>query len=206
MLFAHPRDRRFGKSRAFIFFCAGHIGKNAIHGVIHPVQEIYHTDSSSGRRYICQAILPYAIPHVIRTSHAYKKTRFLDLLCMFRRFGAPEMFEVVQSQEPWSDPVRFANHFRHMLGLSVAREELFVVDLAIKSMGYVNSSGSWNCKLVGSPYVYVPLWTGMDTEQLMIEHVTTTTRSRAGGLRDLVVRHQIHRCTTYCKATPGSRY
>lgn len=118
------------------FFCAGHVGKNAIHGysqrAIHPVQEISHRRLYWTTIYIREAITS-AIPHVIRTSHAYKKARFLDLMCMFRRSGAPqllshlhapEMLEVVRSQEPWSDPVRFANHFRHMLEFFVAGEKI----------------------------------------------------------------------------------
>lgn len=206
--------------------CTRHAGKNAIHGysqrVIHPrslrnltVQEIYHTDSSSGRRHIREDITS-AIPHVIRSSHAYKKTRFLDLMCMFRRFGAPQLFmtftcndfapemlEVVQSQEPWSDPVRFANHFRHMWNF-LWQEKI--------CRGFANHIGGireffWVMELQarGSPHVHVLLWTGKGTEQLMNEHIVTATLPPAGELRDLVVRHQIHRCTTYCKATPGSR-
>ncbi|CAO3619298.1 unnamed protein product [Cunninghamella blakesleeana] len=221
MVLSHPYDRRFAKSPSFIFFVADYIEKQNIHsyrmrtiGARHRsninMNNLFVSNEITNEKYIREDITS-AIPHIVRSSYSYKRKRFLDLMAMFRCLGDPQIFITitcndfskdmlctVQDDEPWTDPVRFANHFRHSF------LELFnrnIKEVFGRRVGKIKDF-FWVLELQarGSPHIHMLLWTGKTADELMDSDIVVATLPPVESeLRDLVNRHQIHKCSSYCK-------
>lgn len=228
MLLSHPFDRRFARSCSFIFFVADHLEKLAIHSYRRTTisgsqrrnlnqHNIMDVDPTTGYSRVREDITSN-IPHIIRSSYSYKRKRFLDLMAMFREFGEPQVFltmtcndfsedflNVVGDEEPWADPVRFANHFRHYfhrIFTKAIKRTFGTMVGGIKEFFWV-----MELQARGSPHIHMLLWTGHSLDTLMtLENVVVADLPPANHpLRNLVAKHQVHRCSVYCMPNGISR-
>ncbi|SAM00604.1 hypothetical protein [Absidia glauca] len=167
-------DRRFARDPAFIFF------------LLDMLERIY--TSSTGQA--CRTLNPATntmtinedvtsvVPHTIRSSAAYKKSKFLDLECMFDTYGEPQLFltftcndrspDILRATfggEPWEGPVLFSLHYKrkcHEILNSHIKKDKFA-----RLIGKVKES-AWVVEIQdrGFPHMHILLWTHKTADEL----------------------------------------
>lgn len=215
------KDRRFAKDASFIFFVADYLEKlqlrNYVRRVIHQkyvnritIDQLFRFDVNSNMTYIREDITS-GIPHTIRSSYEYKRKSFLDLMCLFRTYREPQLFMTftcndfsedmlgaVDTSEPWSDPVLFAQHFKNKWTHFFQN---IIKGKWANKIGGINHF-YWVLELQerGSPHIHILLWTKKTAAQLAeLDIITTELPPLNTRDRELVARHQIHKCGTYCR-------
>jgi hypothetical protein len=123
-------DRRWAEEPLFLFMILDLLERSQIAAsnffVSNPRGRILqqrHVFNNATQQYLARETS--LVPHVVRTSLAYKRRHFLDLFNMFAELGPPQIFFTVTcddfaehvkracfSDQPWKDPVLFAMHFK----------------------------------------------------------------------------------------------
>lgn len=146
------KDRRFGYDPSFLFWSYDIREKCNIHSANR------HSVRSSGKQLRKDDIMDEAgvynkdrvtiVPHIIRSSYAYKRKHYLDLKTMCDRLGPPQLFmtfscddlsddmkKATGLSDPWNDPVLFATHFKRQHDPQIQRWSLSKVYAFRKSLG-----------------------------------------------------------------------
>ncbi|KAG0734881.1 hypothetical protein G6F57_015366 [Rhizopus arrhizus] len=122
------KDRRFGRCTEFIFFMMDMIEKHNIQSSNRHVISVQKDQVYTKGLVMQNNRLDYnqvsTVPHIIRSSYAYKRKHGLNLQALFQSLGPPQLFPTISCNdfapeyqavcqgEPWRDPAAFTRHFK----------------------------------------------------------------------------------------------
>lgn len=213
------RDRRFARDPLFLFFLLDCIEKEHIASANRLVvttkgrQNLQQRDVVNPATKKLNKNIVSTVPPNIRSSYAYKRTKFLDLQCIFENLGSPQLFLTFtcidtsedfqnllgndRGSRPWIDPVLFALHFKR-------KWHYFFQNHIMKSFaqqigGIRDYSYVMEVQDRGSPHIHLVLWCVKSVQELIDQQVVHTwfpegTSVTGDPLMHSLVQYQIHRC------------
>lgn len=167
-----------------------------------------------------------AIPPFIRTGVKYKQALFQKFSALFDEFGSPQLFGTFSCDDrsagqfavaehfggprtkTHEDPVLFTMHWKRqwqrfwkfVVGTRKGREGWCMR----KTGGVVAWCWVFELQDRGTPHTHFCLWTKNSIERMVEDGIISCSIPEEEVDRSLVLKHQIHKCTSYCRVFAGS--
>ncbi|KAF9083702.1 hypothetical protein BGX29_002958, partial [Mortierella sp. GBA35] len=164
-----------------------------------------------------------AIPSIIRTGAKYKSLLYQKFSAVFNEFGTPQLFETFSCDAQSAGQVAVAEHFGGPGAKTNDDPVLFTMHWKRKWLRFwrwvvTSRKGheGWATRRVGglrawcwvfelqdrgTPHTHFCLWTNNTIEQMINDNIITcSARQEKVEDRALVVKHQTHKHTAYCKS------
>lgn len=209
-------DRRFARDPQWIFFTYDLIEKlniqSANRRVVYSVGTITRSEIFTDQG-LYNTSTTTLVPHIIKSSYAYKKKQALNLRTILNHLGPPQLFltfscddfaqhfaDACWGGKPWEDTILFASAFKRRWNHFFNR--IIKGRFANLVGGITDYSWVLEEQDRGSPHIHMVLWTGKNVQQLAIMNdlivANLPDEDVNKPLFDLVNRLQRHNCTAYC--------